>query len=168
MKTFEQLIDGVNYNIVPCLDSKVSELLCNYYISKSDDNTLLVRVLEKFYLNKNYIDNPIKGLDNSEYMWEYALLSHIMKIKFSIHKDYLGYGKQYMKKLLIEKNKKYGDAILNPFCFFSSKNIKHTVLSRLDEKMSRLLNNTDGDDEDIFIDIMGYLYFAIIVHENNI
>ena len=70
-----------------------------------------------------------------------------------------------MKNLLLEKNTKYGDAVLNPFCFFSNKNIVHTILSRIDEKLSRLINSYGNDDEDPYIDIMGYLYFFIIAIE---
>ncbi len=153
-------------------------------IDTVNDNLEVVSPKDAYYVLLSFVDyksNTFKKIlkafsipdyeiidKNEKFMyvqkWHKILLSYLLEYKFNVG-DLNGFeeGKKFMKGLLIEKNRKYGDAILNPFNLFSSRNIRHTILSRLDEKMSRLLNSNDDEDEDIIIDIMGYLYFAIII-----
>ena len=63
-----------------------------------------------------------------------------------------------IEKLLVEKNRKYGDAALTPLNVFSSLNSTSSILIRLDDKLSRLLSDQNDDDEDIILDILGYLF----------
>jgi hypothetical protein len=59
--------------------------------------------------------------------------------------------------LLIEKNRKYGDAALNPKRVFSRASPIEQIKVRLDDKISRLMNQQPDEDEDVEWDLMGYL-----------
>jgi hypothetical protein len=62
-----------------------------------------------------------------------------------------------IRDLLLEKNRKYGDAALNPLRIFSKINSKEQILVRLDDKLSRVANQQLDEDEDVIQDIIGYL-----------
>jgi hypothetical protein len=67
-----------------------------------------------------------------------------------------------LKKILIEKNKKYGDSALNPIKVFSKEdNSKNSILIRLDDKISRIKNSNEIRKNDIW-DLTGYLVLLII------
>lgn len=62
-----------------------------------------------------------------------------------------------IKELLITKNRKYGDAALNPKRIFSKSNTIEQINVRIDDKLSRIANRQDDEDEDVEIDLIGYL-----------
>ena len=64
-----------------------------------------------------------------------------------------------IKTLLLSKNKKYGNSALNPVRIFSKANQTDQLLSRIDDKLSRIKNmGTDTQiDEDTVNDLIGYL-----------
>lgn len=59
--------------------------------------------------------------------------------------------------MLIEKNRKYGDSALSPKRLFSKMPADEQIRVRLDDKLSRIANRQDDDDEDPEWDLMGYL-----------
>lgn len=59
--------------------------------------------------------------------------------------------------LLAMKNRKYGDAALNPNQTFSSVPPIELINVRMDDKLSRIRNRQDDEDEDLEIDLIGYL-----------
>jgi hypothetical protein len=59
--------------------------------------------------------------------------------------------------LLENKNKKYGDAALNPKRIFSKLNSLEQLKVRIDDKLSRIANQNVEDDEDVVGDLIGYL-----------
>lgn len=59
--------------------------------------------------------------------------------------------------MLIEKNRKYGDSALNPLRIFSRADPSEQLNVRLDDKLSRIANRQDDDDEDPEEDLLGYL-----------
>jgi hypothetical protein len=61
------------------------------------------------------------------------------------------------KLLLLEKNRKYGDSALNPVRIFSKANSLEQIKVRIDDKLSRLRNQQDDEDEDVIHDLTGYL-----------
>lgn len=74
------------------------------------------------------------------------------------------WSEQQMVDILVEKNRKYGNAVLEPLKVFSSNvSVKDVILSRIDEKISRWLNDNKDEDEDILTDIIGYLVFLNII-----
>ena len=62
-----------------------------------------------------------------------------------------------IKALLLEKNRKYGDSALNPIRIFSKSDSIEQIRVRLDDKLSRLRNQQDDEDEDVIADLIGYL-----------
>lgn len=73
------------------------------------------------------------------------------------------YVKEYLTKvvdLLKEKNKRYGNSILSPIQIFRTDPGLNGVYVRLNDKFARLINQTAGEDEDVVLDIIGYLAFT--------
>ena len=62
-----------------------------------------------------------------------------------------------IRELLLEKNRKYGDSALNPKRIFSKADAVEQIKVRLDDKISRLMNQQNDDDEDVVMDLIGYL-----------
>ena len=62
-----------------------------------------------------------------------------------------------IRDLLLEKNRKYGDSALTPKRIFSKADAVEQIKVRLDDKISRLINQQSDDDEDVVMDLMGYL-----------
>jgi hypothetical protein len=62
-----------------------------------------------------------------------------------------------LKELLLQKNKRYGDSALSPIRVFSKSDNLEQIRVRLDDKLSRLRNAQDDEDEDVVTDLIGYL-----------
>lgn len=62
-----------------------------------------------------------------------------------------------IRELLLEKNRRYGDSALNPVRIFSKANPLEQIRVRLDDKLSRLASASEDEDEDVFLDLIGYL-----------
>jgi hypothetical protein len=62
-----------------------------------------------------------------------------------------------VQTMLTEKNRKYGDSALNPARVFSKQNPIEQVKVQLDDKLSRLRNQQADEDEDVELDLLGYL-----------
>ena len=62
-----------------------------------------------------------------------------------------------IKELLLEKNEKYGDSALNPCRIFSKADAVESILVRIDDKLSRIRNQSPNEDEDAVMDLIGYL-----------
>ena len=62
-----------------------------------------------------------------------------------------------IKELLLEKNRKYGDSALNPVRIFSHSDNQEQIRVRIDDKLSRLRNQQQDEDEDVVNDLIGYL-----------
>lgn len=63
-----------------------------------------------------------------------------------------------IKTLLLEKNKKYGNAALEPKRIFSKQNSVEQIKVRIDDKLSRITNlGINSETEDTILDLIGYL-----------
>ena len=62
-----------------------------------------------------------------------------------------------IRELLLEKNRKYGDSALNPVRVFSKSDPLEQIRVRMDDKLSRLQNAQNDEDEDVIADLTGYL-----------
>jgi hypothetical protein len=62
-----------------------------------------------------------------------------------------------IKQMLLEKNSRYGDSALNPVRIFSKASPVEQILVRLDDKLSRLSRGSGVEDEDVLLDLLGYL-----------
>lgn len=72
-----------------------------------------------------------------------------------------------IRELLLEKNRKYGDSALNPVRIFSKASTTEQLKVRLDDKLSRLRNAQDDEDEDVVSDLIGYLILFKIAQLRN-
>jgi hypothetical protein len=64
---------------------------------------------------------------------------------------------EQVKDLLLAKNLKYGDAAVNPVRIFSKSSNTEQLKVRIDDKLSRIINRRDEEDEDVILDLIGYL-----------
>lgn len=62
-----------------------------------------------------------------------------------------------IKAILLEKNRKYGNAALAPLQIFSKCSPSEQIRVRLDDKLNRIMNRQDDEDEDVEWDLLGYL-----------
>jgi len=63
-----------------------------------------------------------------------------------------------IERMLIEKNRKYGNSALEPIGVFSQLSAKEGLLIRIDDKLKRIKNGSlEKDDEDVVNDLIGYL-----------
>ncbi len=72
---------------------------------------------------------------------------------------------QQIEKLLLEKNRKYGDSALNPVRIFSKVDKLEQIKVRIDDKLSRISNQQTDEDEDLIFDLIGYLVLLKIALE---
>ena len=73
-----------------------------------------------------------------------------------------------LKELLLEKNRKYGDAALSPLRVFSKADPVEQIKVRLDDKLSRLANQQSDEDEDVLTDLLGYIVLLKIAQKRNV
>lgn len=64
---------------------------------------------------------------------------------------------EHLKCMLLEKNRKYGDSAITPARIFSKASPVEQILVRIDDKISRIKTSAEGEDEDVIMDLMGYL-----------
>lgn len=62
-----------------------------------------------------------------------------------------------IKELLITKNRKYGNSALEPVSIFHKGDTGDALKVRIDDKLSRVLNQQEDEDEDVIDDLIGYL-----------
>jgi len=74
-----------------------------------------------------------------------------------------------IKKLLIDKNAKYGNSALNPVRVFSKADNVEQLLVRIDDKLSRIARGAgmEATDEDTLNDLIGYLILLKIAKNND-
>lgn len=71
-----------------------------------------------------------------------------------------------IKELLLEKNRKYGNSALNPKRIFSKASFKEQLLVRIDDKLSRIANQSSDEDEDVYKDLVGYLILLMVANKS--
>lgn len=59
--------------------------------------------------------------------------------------------------MLLEKNRKYGDAALNPRRIFSKSTPVEQILVRIDDKLNRVMQGEKDEHEDVIQDLLGYI-----------
>jgi hypothetical protein len=72
-----------------------------------------------------------------------------------------------IKKLLIDKNRKYGDSAMNPVRIFSKSDGVEQLKVRIDDKLNRLKNLQEDETEDTVTDLIGYLILLKIKLNRN-
>lgn len=67
-----------------------------------------------------------------------------------------------LKSLILEKNRKYGNSALSPIRIFSHATTIEQILVRIDDKLNRIKNRQNDEDEDVVMDLAGYLILLMI------
>ena len=62
-----------------------------------------------------------------------------------------------IRQMLLSKNKQYGDSALKPLRVFSQADSIEQIKVRIDDKLSRIKNQSWADTEDTLLDLIGYL-----------
>lgn len=70
-------------------------------------------------------------------------------------------------ELLMEKNKKYGNSALEPKRIFSQSDTLEQLNVRIDDKLSRIANRQEDEDEDVELDLIGYLVLKRVAKRMN-
>jgi len=70
-----------------------------------------------------------------------------------------------IKEMLLTKNRRYGDSALNPVRVFSKADAAEQIKVRLDHKLSRLRSSQADEDEDVIMDLIGYLILLRIAKD---
>jgi hypothetical protein len=60
-------------------------------------------------------------------------------------------------EMLLAKNAKYGNSALEPIRCFSRADPLEQIRVRIDDKLSRIMRGQGIEDEDVELDLMGYL-----------
>ena len=73
-----------------------------------------------------------------------------------------------VKELLLEKNREYGNAALEPKRIFSKSNPSEQIRVRIDDKLSRIqYEGVKNIKEDTVMDLIGYLILLRISENYN-
>jgi hypothetical protein len=67
-----------------------------------------------------------------------------------------------IKHMLLEKNRKYGNSALEPKRIFAKSDTIEQLNVRIDDKLSRIANRQNDEDEDVFRDLIGYLVLKLV------
>jgi len=73
-----------------------------------------------------------------------------------------------LKELLLEKNRKYGDSAIHPCRVFSKADAVEQIKVRMDDKLNRIRNAQSDEDEDVYMDLAGYLVLMMIARDEKI
>lgn len=68
-------------------------------------------------------------------------------------------------QMLVEKNRKYGNSALDPVRVFSKADLLETIKVRMDDKLCRIRNEQADEDEDVYMDLAGYLVLYLIARK---
>ena len=73
-----------------------------------------------------------------------------------------------VKELLLFKNQRYGNSALEPIRVFSKSSSVEQILVRIDDKLNRVMKGVGlvEDDEDVVMDLIGYLILLKMALEN--
>lgn len=72
---------------------------------------------------------------------------------------------EQLKQMLLDKNRKYGNSALEPKRLFSRADAAEQIRVRIDDKLSRIANRQNDDDEDVILDLTGYLILLMVAEE---
>lgn len=72
-----------------------------------------------------------------------------------------------IKQILISKNRKYGNSALEPKRIFSKASNIEQIKVRIDDKLSRMMSGQQDEDEDVELDLLGYLILLRVAKLDN-
>lgn len=68
-------------------------------------------------------------------------------------------------ELLVEKNRKYGNSALEPIRVFAKSDTMEQIRVRMDDKINRIKNGQSDEDEDVYMDLTGYLILYMVARD---
>lgn len=74
---------------------------------------------------------------------------------------------QKIQKMLIAKNRAYGDSALEPVRVFSKTDTIEQIYVRIDDKLSRVQGGYEYPGDDTIFDLVGYLVLLLIAKERD-
>ncbi len=72
-----------------------------------------------------------------------------------------------IEKMLIAKNRAYGDSALEPVRVFSKAENIEQLYVRIDDKLSRVKRGHEYPGDDTISDLIGYLVLLLVAKERN-
>jgi len=72
-----------------------------------------------------------------------------------------------IEKMLIEKNRAYGDSAIDPVRVFSKADAVEQIYVRIDDKLSRVKRGHEYPGDDTISDLIGYLVLLLVAKEKN-
>jgi hypothetical protein len=72
-----------------------------------------------------------------------------------------------VKKMLLDKNRKYGNSAIQPRRIFSKASAIEQINVRIDDKLSRIASGQSDDTEDAELDLIGYLILKRVALAKN-
>lgn len=72
-----------------------------------------------------------------------------------------------IEKMLIDKNRAYGDSALEPVRVFSKAENVEQLYVRIDDKLSRVQRGHEYPGDDTISDLIGYLVLLLVAKEKN-
>jgi hypothetical protein len=72
-----------------------------------------------------------------------------------------------ISKLLVNKNRKYGNSAIDPIRIFSQADSEEQIKVRIDDKLNRIRNLQPDETEDTIDDLIGYLILLKIKRQEN-
>jgi len=72
-----------------------------------------------------------------------------------------------VEKMLLEKNKSYGNSAAEPVRIFSKVDAIEQINVRIDDKLSRIANGHEYGNDDTELDLIGYLILKRAVKMEN-
>ena len=70
-----------------------------------------------------------------------------------------------IRDMLVSKNRKYGNSALKPIRVFSQADPIEQIKVRIDDKLSRLKSSCNDEDEDVIMDLIGYLVLLKVAQQ---
>lgn len=70
-----------------------------------------------------------------------------------------------IEKMLIEKNRAYGDSALDPVRVFSKQDNLEQLYVRIDDKLSRIKRGHEYPGDDTIFDLVGYLVLLLVAKD---
>lgn len=70
-----------------------------------------------------------------------------------------------IKEMLLAKNRRYGDSAIHPVRIFSRAEAIAQIDVRIDDKLSRIRTRANDEDEDVELDLIGYLVLRRVARQ---
>ena len=70
-----------------------------------------------------------------------------------------------VEDLLLDRNARYGDSALHPIRIFSTADPLEQLRVRIDDKLSRIVRGHGLDEDDVLLDLVGYLVLLLVARD---